>query len=135
MAAGNRTIALSVIAAALGYFVDLFDIVIFGVVRVASLTDLGLEGAQITDWGIRLINLQMLGMLVGGFAWGLIGDRFGRRFALMATIFVFSVANLANAYVETVGQYAVLRFLAGFGLAGELGAGITLVSELLPPMR
>lgn len=135
MRAGRRTVALSVLAAALGYFVDLFDIVIFGVVRVASLTDLGLQGAEITDWGIRLLNLQMLGMLVGGFAWGFIGDRFGRRFALMATIFVFSIANLANAYVDTVGQYAVLRFLAGFGLAGELGAGIALVSELLPENR
>jgi MFS family permease len=132
---GPRLIALSVAAAALGYFVDLFDIVIFGVVRVASLTDLGLQGAGITDWGIRLLNLQMLGMLVGGFAWGLIGDRFGRRFALLATIFVFSLANIANAYVDTVQQYAVLRFLAGFGLAGELGAGITLVAELLPQNR
>src|SRR5687767_3306572 len=135
MKAGQRTLALSVAAAALGYFVDLFDIVIFGVVRVASVTDLGLHGEAITAWGIRLINLQMLGMLVGGFAWGLIGDRFGRRFALLATIFVFSVANLANAYVQDTTQYAVLRFLAGFGLAGELGAGITLVSELLPENR
>jgi MFS transporter, putative metabolite:H+ symporter len=128
----RRTVALSVAAAALGYFVDLFDIVIFGVVRVASLTDLGLAGAQVTEWGIRLLNLQMLGMLVGGFAWGLIGDRLGRRFALMATIAVFSAANLANAFVVNVEQYAVLRFIAGFGLAGELGAGITLVAELLP---
>ena len=128
----ERVVALSVAAAALGYFVDLFDIVIFGVVRVASLTDLGLAGPAVTDWGIRLLNLQMIGMLVGGFAWGLVGDRLGRRFALMATIFVFSIANLANAYVQTVEQYAAMRFLAGFGLAGELGAGITLVSELLP---
>ena len=131
----NRTVALSVLAAALGYFVDLFDIVIFGVVRVASLADLGLEGAQITEWGIRLINLQMLGMLIGGFAWGLIGDRYGRRFALLATIFVFSIANIANAFVDNTLQYAVLRLLAGFGLAGELGAGIALVTELLPEKR
>lgn len=128
----NTVIGFSVAAAALGYFVDLFDIVIFGVVRVTSLTDLGLKGQAITDWGILLLNLQMLGMLVGGFAWGLIGDRFGRRFALLATIFVFSAANIANAYVATVEQYAVMRFIAGFGLAGELGAGVTLVSELLP---
>lgn len=132
---GQRLLALSVAAAALGYFVDLFDIVIFGVVRVASLADLGLDAAGITTWGIRLLNLQMLGMLVGGFAWGLIGDRFGRRFALLATIFVFSVATIANAFVTTVEQYAVWRFIAGFGLAGELGAGITLVTELLPKNR
>lgn len=133
--AGKRMLALSVAAAALGYFVDLFDIVIFGVVRVASLADLGLDATGITEWGIRLLNLQMLGMLVGGFAWGLIGDRFGRRVALLATIFVFSLANIANAGVTTVEQYAVWRFVAGFGLAGELGAGITLVSELLPKHR
>lgn len=128
-------IGLSVAAAALGYFVDLFDIVIFGVVRVNSLIGLKLQGAEITDWGIRLLNLQMLGMLIGGFAWGYVGDRLGRRFALLSTIAVFSFANLANAYVGTVEQYAALRFLAGFGLAGELGAGVTLVSELMPKNR
>jgi MFS transporter, putative metabolite:H+ symporter len=131
----QRMLYFSVAAAALGYFVDLFDIVIFGVVRVSSLTNLGLSGAAITEWGIRLLNLQMLGMLVGGFAWGAIGDRYGRRFALLATITVFSLANIANTFVMNVEQYAVLRFIAGFGLAGELGAGITLVSELLPQKR
>jgi MFS family permease len=131
--AADRTVLLvSVAAAALGYFVDLFDIVIFGVVRVSSLSNLGLSGDAITDWGIRLLNLQMLGMLVGGFFWGVLGDRLGRRFTLIATITVFSLANILNAFVMNVGQYAALRFVAGFGLAGELGAGVTLVSELLP---
>lgn len=123
---------LSVAAAALGYFVDLYDIVIFGVVRVSSLSELGLTGQDNTDWGVALLNLQMIGMLIGGFFWGVVGDRMGRRFALLATITLYSLANLANAFVVNVEQYAVLRFLAGVGLAGELGAGVTLVSELLP---
>ncbi|MES2884563.1 MAG: MFS transporter [Pseudomonadota bacterium] len=124
--------ALAVAAAALGYFVDLYDIVIFGVVRVASLTDLGITGEANTTWGIRLFNLQMIGMLFGGFFWGWVGDRFGRKRALIATIALYSTANIANAFVGTVEQYALMRFLAGVGLAGELGAGITLISELLP---
>lgn len=124
--------ALAVAAAALGYFVDLYDIVIFGVVRIASLSELGLSGEALTRWGIHLFNLQMIGMLIGGFFWGWVGDRFGRRFALIATISMYSTANLANAFVVNVEQYALMRFLAGMGLAGELGAGITLISELLP---
>ena len=129
---GNRAIAASVIVAALGYFVDLYDIVIFGVVRVASLNDLGITGAANTSWGIDLLNLQMIGMLIGGVFWGVIADKLGRRFALLATITVYSLANIANGLVVTVEQYAVLRFIAGVGLAGELGAGVTLVAELLP---
>lgn len=126
---------LAVAAAALGYFVDLYDIVIFGVVRVASLQELGLHGQANTDWGIALLNLQMAGMLVGGFFWGWVGDRYGRRRALIATIALYSLANIANAYVASVEQYALLRLLAGIGLAGELGAGITLIAELLPKGR
>jgi len=126
---------LAVLAAALGYFVDLYDIVLFGVVRVASLADLGLTGEAATVWGIRLLNLQMLGMLVGGFFWGWIGDTRGRRTALFASIATYSAANLANALVQSVEAYAVLRFIAGLGLAGELGAGIALISELLGPKR
>ncbi|SFF62026.1 Predicted arabinose efflux permease, MFS family [Fontimonas thermophila] len=131
----TRTQILAVIASALGYFVDLYDIVIFGVVRVASLADLGLTGDDSTRWGIILLNLQMLGMLVGGVLWGVIADRLGRRFALLATITLYSLANLANAFVTSVEQYAWLRLLAGIGLAGELGAGVTLVAELLPKHR
>lgn len=131
----HPAIAISVIAAALGYFVDLYDIVIFGVVRVASLNELGITGADNTLWGVRLLNLQMAGMLIGGFMWGMAGDRLGRRFALLATIATYSLANIASGLVTNVEQYAVLRFIAGVGLAGELGAGVTLVSELLPERR
>ena len=131
-AGGNRAVALSVAAAALGYFVDLYDIVIFGVVRVASLDDLGITGADNTSWGIHLLNLQMIGMLIGGVLWGVLGDTLGRRTALLATIGVYSLANIANGFVTSVEQYAVLRFIAGVGLAGELGMGVTLVAELMP---
>lgn len=132
MSGARRGVALSVAAAALGYFVDLYDIVIFGVVRVASLNDLGITGADNTSWGIHLLNLQMAGMLVGGVAWGILGDKLGRRTALLATIGVYSLANVANGFVTSVEQYAVLRFVAGVGLAGELGMGVTLVAELMP---
>ncbi len=128
----ERSVYFSVAVAALGYFVDLYDIVIFGVVRVASLNELGITGAANTDWGIALLNLQMGGMLVGGLTWGVIGDKLGRRFALLACITLYSVANVLSGLVVNVEQYAVMRFIAGFGLAGELGAGITLVSEILP---
>lgn len=131
-AARSNGVAFSVGAAALGYFVDLYDIVIFGVVRVASLNDLGITGAANTAWGIDLLNLQMAGMLIGGVLWGVLGDRFGRRTALLATIGLYSLANIANGFVITVEQYALLRFIAGVGLAGELGMGITLVAELMP---
>ncbi|HUP91608.1 MAG TPA: MFS transporter [Solimonas sp.] len=131
----QKAMMFTVAVAALGYFVDLFDIVLFGVVRVASLNDLGITGAANTDWGIRLLNLQMIGMLIGGIAWGVVGDKLGRRTALTATILLYSLANIANGFVTTVDQYALLRFIAGVGLAGELGAGVTLVSEALPPNR
>ena len=130
--ARNKGVAFSVAAAALGYFVDLYDIVIFGVVRVVSLNDLGITGAANTSWGIDLLNLQMIGMLIGGVLWGVLGDKLGRRTALLATIGMYSLANIANGFVTSVEQYAVLRFIAGVGLAGELGMGVTLVAELMP---
>ncbi len=128
----RQGVAFSVAAAALGYFVDLYDIVIFGVVRVVSLNDLGISGAANTSWGIDLLNLQMVGMLIGGVLWGILGDKLGRRTALLATIGMYSLANIANGFVTSVEQYAVLRFIAGVGLAGELGMGVTLVAELMP---
>jgi MFS transporter, putative metabolite:H+ symporter len=131
-AARNQGVAFSVAAAALGYFVDLYDIVIFGVVRVVSLNDLGITGEANTSWGIDLLNLQMAGMLIGGVLWGVLGDKLGRRTALLATIGMYSLANIANGFIVTVEQYAVLRFIAGIGLAGELGLGVTLVAELMP---
>ncbi|MCE0482782.1 MAG: MFS transporter [Methylacidiphilales bacterium] len=122
----------AVIVGALGYFVDIYDLVLFGVVRVASLKDLGLTGDQITTEGTWLINVQMGGMLLGGLLWGLLGDRFGRLKILFGSIILYSLANLANGCIHDLSGYTVCRFLAGVGLAGELGGGITLVTEILP---
>lgn len=128
----KKSLMIPVMVAALGYFVDLYDIVLFGVVRVASLTAIGVAGDEVTSKGILLLNLQMIGMLIGGVGWGIIGDKIGRRFALIATIAMYSLANIANGFVNDVTSYAILRFIAGVGLAGEFGAGVTLVSEILP---
>ena len=121
----------AVIVSALGYFVDIYDLVLFSIIRVPSLKSLGLSDAAVLDTGIYLLNVQMAGMLVGGILWGVLGDKKGRLSVLFGTIILYSLANIANAYVQNVEQYAVLRFISGIGLAGELGAGITLVSELL----
>jgi MFS family permease len=123
--------SLPVIVAALGYFVDIYDLVLFSIVRVPSLKALGLEGQALIDQGVFLLNMQMAGMLAGGILWGILGDRKGRLKIMFASIFLYSVANLANAAVDTLPAYAALRFVAGIGLAGELGAGITLVAEIL----
>src|SRR5271167_1125975 len=121
----------AVVVGALGYFVDVYDLILFAIVRGASLKDLGLAGDQILDRGIFLFNCQMAGMLVGGIAFGILGDRLGRVALLFGSILLYSVANIANGFVHSVEAYAVCRFVAGFGLAGELGGGITLVSEVL----
>lgn len=121
-----------VIIGAAGYFVDIYDLVLFSIVRVPSLKSLGLEGQALLDVGVNLISLQMIGMLVGGILWGVIGDKKGRIAVLFGSIALYSVANLLNAFVTTTTQYGILRFIAGVGLAGELGAAITLVSESLP---
>ncbi len=121
-----------VTVAALGYFVDIYDLILFSVVRVPSLKSMGLTDAQILDTGMLLLNLQMLGMLFGGIVFGMLGDKLGRISVLFGSIFLYSLANLGNAFVQDTNSYALLRFIAGFGLAGELGAGITLVSESLP---
>ncbi len=123
---------IAVWVAALGYFVDVFDILLFSVVRTTSLKDLGIEGEALLTEGIFLINAQMIGMLVGGVLFGVLGDKKGRLSVLFSSILLYSVANIANAFVHNVPTYAVLRFLAGLGLAGELGVGIALVSEVLP---
>ncbi|MBY0471489.1 MFS transporter [bacterium] len=122
----------TVLVSALGYFVDIYDLLLFGIVRVPSLKALGVPDAQLLSVGLKLINFQMAGMLVGGILWGVLGDKKGRISVLFGSILLYSLANLANAYVTSVEMYAVLRFLAGVGLAGELGAAITLVSEVLP---
>ncbi len=125
-------LSAAVIVAALGYFVDIYDLVLFSIVRVPSLTALGVAGSALTQEGIFLINMQMGGMLIGGILWGILGDRRGRLTVLFGSILLYSLANIANGFVQTLPQYAVLRLIAGIGLAGELGAGITLVSEILP---
>ncbi len=120
-----------VIVAALGYFVDIYDLILFGVVRVQSLAAIGIPQNQIKDAGVHLINMQMIGMLIGGIVWGILGDKKGRLSALFLTILLYSLANIANGFVQTYQQYEWLRIIAGFGLAGELGIGITLVSEVM----
>ena len=122
--------------AALGYFVDLFDLVLFSILRIPSLKAIGItDPDELTRVGKRLLDIQLTGMLLGGIAFGMLGDRFGRLKTLFGSILLYSVANILNAFVTEVWQYEVLRFVAGFGLAGELGAGITLVAELLPTAR
>jgi MFS transporter, putative metabolite:H+ symporter len=128
----RRAVGLAVLVAALGYFVDIYDLILFSIVRVRSLTDIGVPQAQLLSTGVLLLNMQMTGMLLGGLAWGILGDKRGRLSVLFGSIVMYSLANLANAMVATVPQYAVLRLIAGIGLAGELGAGITLVSEIMP---
>lgn len=123
----QQRVGLLVLVAALGYFVDIYDLLLFGIVRVASLTDLHYTNTE--HYGTLLLNWQMAGMLIGGIAWGMIGDRKGRLSVLFGSIILYSLANIANGFVTDIYQYATLRFIAGFGLAGELGAGITLVSE------
>lgn len=122
----------AVIVAALGYFVDIYDLLLFGFVRVKSLTDLGFSGQELTDKGLSLQNWQMGGMLIGGILWGVLGDKLGRVRVLYFSIALYSIANILNGFATGYGDYAFYRLIAGIGLAGELGAGITLVSEVLP---
>ncbi len=128
----RRIIGASILVAALGYFVDIYDLILFLIVRVPSLTDLGFTGDQITTNGVLLLNMQMGGMLIGGLLWGILGDKKGRLSVLFGSIFLYSIANILNGFVTSLETYAILRFVAGVGLAGELGAGITLVSEIMP---
>jgi MFS family permease len=122
-----------VIVASLGYFVDIYDLVLFSIIRVDSLKGIGVtDAAALTAQGLRLLSLQMWGMLLGGVLWGVLGDKRGRLSVLFGSILLYSLANIANGFVQTVEQYGWLRFIAGIGLAGELGAGITLVAESLP---
>jgi len=129
---GKRNhVSIIVIVAALGYFVDIYDLILFSIVRVTSLKSLGYSGDAILSNGVLLLNMQMAGMLIGGIIWGIIGDKKGRVSVLFGSIILYSVANIFNGMVTDITQYAGLRFIAGIGLAGELGAGITLVSEIM----
>ena len=122
----------AVIVGALGYFVDIYDLVLFLLVRTSSLTALGYSGPQLVSEGAWLFNWQMGGMMLGGIFWGLLGDRFGRLKILFGSIILYSLANIANAFVHDLNTYTICRFVAGIGLAGELGGSICLVSEVLP---
>lgn len=125
-------LSIPVVVGALGYFVDIYDLLLFGIVRKQSLQDLGLNGDQLAIVGEDIISIQMAGLLIGGIIWGIMGDRKGRLSVLFGSIILYSLANIVNGMVTNTDQYKVVRFIAGIGLAGELGAGITLVSELLP---
>jgi len=130
--ASPKNIAIAITVASLGYFVDIYDLILFTIVRIPSLTELNLSGSALLESGLMLLNLQMLGMLVGGIFFGVLGDKVGRLSVLFGSILIYSIANLLNAYVVDLNQYAILRFIAGVGLAGELGAGVTLIAEIMP---
>jgi MFS family permease len=131
----NRQIgllSLPVLVAALGYFVDVYDLLLFTIVRQPSVMAVGATAKSIIDDSAHIINWQMSGLLIGGIIWGVIGDKYGRLKVLFGSIMLYSVANILTSFVQSVDQYAYCRFIGGIGLAGELGAGITLVSEMLP---
>ncbi len=125
-------LSLPVIVAALGYFVDIYDLLLFTIVKKQSMFGVGSTDASLLSDSTRVINWQMVGLLIGGIIWGVLGDKKGRLSVLFGSIILYSLANFATGFVQTVDQYAACRFIGGLGLAGELGAGITLVSELLP---
>ncbi len=125
-------LSIPVLVAALGYFVDIYDLLLFGMIRKTSLQSLGLTGDAAINAGLNVMSVQMYGLLIGGILWGIMGDKKGRLSVLFGSIILYSLANIANGFVHTLNQYEICRFIAGIGLAGELGAGITLVSELIP---
>ena len=136
MQSKDRSIfSLAVIVASLGYFVDMYDLLLFTIVKRPSLFAVGSTDSTLLSDSIAVMNWQMIGLLLGGILWGVLGDKKGRLSILFGSIILYSVANFATAYIQTVDQYIICRFIAGIGLAGELGAGITLVSELLPQSK
>ncbi|MFN8289952.1 MAG: MFS transporter [Chitinophagaceae bacterium] len=124
--------SLPVIVGSLGFFVDIYDLLLYNIVRRASFTELGVAETAMKNTGEDILMLQMLGLVIGGICWGILGDKRGRKSVLFGSILLYSVATIANGFVQTTDQYTLLRFIAGLGLAGELGASITLTSELLP---
>lgn len=128
----RRNIFFIILVASLGYFVDIYDLVIFSIVRIESFQDIGIATERMRTGGEYVLNMQMAGLLIGGIIWGVIGDKYGRLKVLFGSILLYSVANIANAFVTDLHTYAIIRFIAGLGLAGELGAGVTLVSESMP---
>jgi MFS family permease len=125
----RKSLVFLILVSALGYFVDVYDLILFSVVRKKSLLDLGVPDSESLSVGLRLLNYQMVGLLIGGILFGIIGDRKGRLTVLFGSIVVYSIANILNGFIVNISQYEILRIVAGIGLAGELGAGITIVSE------
>lgn len=125
----NKNLFFLILVASLGYFVDIYDLLLFLIIKNKSLTSLGVSPDKLTDTGFNLMNWQMAGLLIGGILWGILGDKKGRLSVLFGSILMYSIANIANGFVTSIPMYAFFRFIAGVGLAGELGAGITLVSE------
>lgn len=130
--ASSKAVSAVVLLAALGYFVDIYDLILFSIVRIKSLKAIGVPDDQLLSQGVMLLNMQMGGMLLGGILWGMLGDKRGRLSVLLTSIFFYSLANIANGFVHSTASYGFWRLVAGIGLAGELGAGITLVSESMP---
>src|SRR6266700_332068 len=128
-------LGLAVVVAALGYFVDIYDLLLFTIVKKDSLQSVGATDLTMLADSTKVINWQMVGLLLGGIIWGILGDKKGRLSVLFGSIILYSIANFITGYIHSVNQYAICRFVAGLGLAGELGAGITLVSELLPQKK
>ncbi|MCE7058655.1 MFS transporter [Dyadobacter sp. CY343] len=128
----SAVLTIPVIVVSLGYFVDVYDLLLFNIVRVPSLKDLGLSEEEISRIGANIYNWQQAGLLIGGFLWGILGDKLGRRSVLFGSILTYSIANIACGFTHNIEFYSMLRFIAGLGLAGELGAGITLIAEILP---
>lgn len=122
----------AILLAGLGFLVDVYDVLLFAILRVPSLRDLGVAADKTLEVGVNLLNAQMVGLVLGGIVWGLIGDKKGRRAALVGSILCYSVASIANGFVDSVPMYGLLRFLTGFGLAGEVGAAMTIAAEITP---
>ncbi|ACL63589.1 major facilitator superfamily MFS_1 [Anaeromyxobacter dehalogenans 2CP-1] len=131
-AGAGTVLNAAVVVAALGYFVDIYDLILFNIVRIPSLTAIGVSGDALVSEGLSVLNWQMVGMLLGGIVFGIVGDKLGRLHILFGSITLYSIATIANGFVHDLATYKALRFVAGLGLAGELGAGVTLVAEILP---
>lgn len=130
-----RILSPTVLVTGAGYFVDIYDMLIFNIVRVPSLSAMGLSGDALTAMGLHILNLQLAGLLVGGFVWGSLADKFGRKSCLFASILLYSLATLACGLIDDPQLYAWLRLICGFGLAGEVGVGVTLIAEQLPASK
>jgi len=131
----NWLVATAIVVSALGYFVDMYDVYLFNVVRIQSLTSLGVAEKDLLSAGISIMDWTFTGMIIGGVVWGVLGDKKGRIKVLFGSIILYSLGTFATAFVESVIQYKILRLISGFGLAGELGVGVTLICELMKPAK